>query len=116
MTNKLPEEVIKVHEKTLKLLDGTNEQLMNVQEMLRKSVVRLSIVARRDDVRLDHVLDNIKSSVKNKLIMLRMRRSILRAIVKTLPKMSLLKSDHLLISLVSHLIINLKLTRMLMCQ
>lgn len=65
MTNKLPDEVIKVHEKTLRLLDGTNEQLINVQEMLRKSVVRLSIAARRDDGQLDDVLDNIKSSVKN---------------------------------------------------
>jgi len=66
MTNKLPEEVIKVHEKTLRLLDGTNEQLINVQEMLRKSVVRLSIVARQNDDQLDHVLDNIKSSVTSK--------------------------------------------------
>ncbi len=67
MTNKLPDEVIKVHEKTLRLLDGTNEQLINVKEMLRKSVVRLSIAARRDDDQLDHVLENIKSSVKNKI-------------------------------------------------
>jgi len=67
MTNILPEEVIKVHEKTLRLLDGTNEQLINVQEMLRKSVVRLSIAARRDDDQLDEVLENIKSSVKNKI-------------------------------------------------
>jgi len=64
MTNNLPDEVIKVHEKTLKLLDGTNEQLLNVQEMLRKSVVRLSIAARRDDAQLDELLENIKSSVK----------------------------------------------------
>ena len=67
MTNKIPDEVIKVHEKTLRLLDGTNEQLTNVQEMLRKSVVRLSIAARRDDDQLDEVLENIKSSVKTKI-------------------------------------------------
>jgi len=67
MTNKLPDEVIKVHEKTLRLLDGTNEQLINVQEMLRKSVVRLSIAARREDDQLDEVLENLRSSVKSSI-------------------------------------------------
>ena len=67
MTNKLPEEVIKVHEKTLRLLDGTNERLISVQEMLRKSVVRLSIAALREDDQLDEVLENLKSSVKSNI-------------------------------------------------
>lgn len=65
MTTKLPEEVIKVHEKSLRLLDESKQQLKDVQEILRKSVVRLSIAARRDDDQLDDVLENIKSSVKN---------------------------------------------------
>ena len=64
MTTKLPEEVIKVHENSLLLLDKSNEQLKDVQEMLRKAIVRLSIAARRDDEQLDEVLEKLKSSVK----------------------------------------------------
>lgn len=67
MAKKLREEVIKEHEKSLWLLDKSQKQLKNVEEMLRKAVVRLSITARRDDENLNEVLEQIKSSVKNNI-------------------------------------------------
>ena len=67
MTSKLPEEVVKVHEKSLRLLDEYEVRLDHVSEMLRKAVVRLSIVARREDSQLNQILEHIKSSVKNEL-------------------------------------------------
>ena len=67
MTSKLPEEVVKVHEKSLLLLDKSNQKIKEIQEMLRKAVVRLSIAARGSDEQLDQVLEHIKSSVKNNI-------------------------------------------------
>lgn len=57
MASKLPEEVIKVHEKSLWLLDKSKQQLKDVQEILRKAVVRLSITARRDDQHVNEILE-----------------------------------------------------------
>ena len=65
MSKQLPEEVVKVHEKSLRLLDESQEQLNHYREMMRKAVVRLTIAARSEDSRLNEVLDNIKSAVKN---------------------------------------------------
>ena len=65
MFSKLPDEVVKVHEKSLRLLDESQEQLNHVSEMLRKAVVGLSMAARGDDDRLNRVLDEIKSSVND---------------------------------------------------
>lgn len=67
MAKKLPEEVIQVQEKSLWLLDKSQKQLKDVEEMLRKAVVRLSITARGDDENLNEVLEQIKSSVKNNI-------------------------------------------------
>ena len=65
MFSKLPDEVVKVHEKSLRLLDESQEQLNHVSEMLRKAVVRLSNAARGDDDRRNKVLDDIKSTVND---------------------------------------------------
>ena len=65
MTNQLPEEVIRVHEKSLRLLDESQEQLKLMSETFRKAVVRLTIAARCDDQRLNEILDQIKSVVRN---------------------------------------------------
>lgn len=65
MTNKLPDEVVKVHEKSLRLLDKSQEQLQHVSEVLRKAVVRLTIAARSEDKQLNEILEQIKSSVRN---------------------------------------------------
>lgn len=65
MFSKLPDEVVKVHEKSLRLLDESQEQLKHVSEMLRKAVVSLTMVARGDDENLNQVLEEIKSSVNN---------------------------------------------------
>jgi diguanylate cyclase len=65
MTTQLPDEVIRVHEKSLRLLDESQEQLKQIGEMLRKTVVRLSIAARGEDSQLNGILENIKSTVRN---------------------------------------------------
>ncbi len=65
MNNQLPEEVVKVHEKSLRLLDESQQQLEHFREMLRKAVVRLTIAARGEDEKLNDVLEQIKSAVKN---------------------------------------------------
>lgn len=65
MNNQLPEEVVKVHEKSLRLLDESQQQLEHFREMLRKAVVRLTIAARGEDEKLNVVLQQIKSTVKN---------------------------------------------------
>jgi len=65
MTTRLPDEVIRVHEKSLRLLNDSQEQLKHVSEMLRKAVIRLTIAARCDDDQLNQILDHIKSTVKN---------------------------------------------------
>ncbi|NNJ97318.1 MAG: hypothetical protein HKP12_09175, partial [Gammaproteobacteria bacterium] len=65
MFSKLPDEVVKVHEKSLRLLDESQEQLKHVREMLRKAVVSLTMAARGDDERLNQVLDEINSSVND---------------------------------------------------
>lgn len=65
MTTQLPDEVIRVHEKSLRLLDESQEQLKEIREILRKTVVRLSIAARGEDGQLNGILDNIKSTVRN---------------------------------------------------
>ncbi|MBT8439337.1 MAG: hypothetical protein KJO91_06380, partial [Gammaproteobacteria bacterium] len=65
MTTQLPDEVIRVHEKSLRLLDESQEQLKQIGEMLRKTVVRLSIAARGEDSQLNRILENIKSTVRN---------------------------------------------------
>ena len=65
MNSKLPEEVIKVHEKSLRLLDESETRLKHTSEMLRKAVVRLTIAARSDDDRFNQVLEQVKTCVKN---------------------------------------------------
>ena len=65
MNSKLPEEVIKVHEKSLRLLDESETRLKHTSEMLRKAVVRLTIAARSDDDRFNQVLEQMKTCVKN---------------------------------------------------
>lgn len=67
MMSQLPEEVIRVHEKSLRMLDESQEQLKNISEIFRKAVVRLTIAARGDDERLNSVLEQIKSTVKNEI-------------------------------------------------
>jgi len=64
MTSQLPDEVIRVHEKSLRLLDESQEQLKQIREMLRKTVVRLTIAARGENGQLNDVLEKIKSTVK----------------------------------------------------
>ena len=64
MRNRLSEEVEKVHEKSLRLLDESHEQLGRYSEILRKTATRLAIVARGDDDQLNAVLEQIRSSVK----------------------------------------------------
>ena len=65
MSDQLPEEVVRVHEKSLRMLDESQEELERFREMLRKAVVRLAIAARGEDGRLNGVLDQIRSAVKN---------------------------------------------------
>lgn len=67
MTSKLPEEVVKAHEKSLLLLDRSNQKINEIQEMLRKAVVRLTIAARGSDDQLDQVLEHVRSCVKNNI-------------------------------------------------
>ena len=67
MMSQLPEEVIRVHEKSLRMLDESQEQLKNISEIFRKAVVRLTIAARGDDERLNSVLEQIKSTAKNEI-------------------------------------------------
>ena len=67
MMSQLPEEVIKIHEKSLRLLDESQEQLKNISEIFRKAVVRLTIAARGDDERLNSVLEQIKLTAKNEI-------------------------------------------------
>ena len=64
MRNRLSEEVEKVHEKSLRLLDESHEQLGRYSEILRKTATRLAIAARGDDDQLNAVLEQIRSSVK----------------------------------------------------
>ena len=64
MTNRLSEEVVKVHEKSLRLLDESQEQLSRYREMLRKTASRLAIAARGDDEQLNALLEQIRSSAK----------------------------------------------------
>ena len=65
MANQLPEEVIRVHEKSLRLLDQSQEQLGHFKESLRKAIVRLTIAARSDNDQLNDVLEQIKTSVRD---------------------------------------------------
>lgn len=67
MTSQLPDEVIRVHEKSLRLLDESQEELKQISEMLRKSVVRLTIAARGQNDQLNEILENIKSTVRSEL-------------------------------------------------
>jgi diguanylate cyclase len=83
MFSKLPEEVVKVHEKSLRLLDESQEQVKHVSEMLRKAVVRLSSAARRDDDHLNHVLDEIKSTVTDNIDLDQLGEKLDRLLVET---------------------------------
>ena len=67
MTNQLPDEVVKIHEKSLRLLDESQHQLEHLREMLKKAVERLTNAARCGGDGLDQALEQIQSAVENEI-------------------------------------------------
>ncbi len=65
MTTKLSDDSMSAHEKSLRQLDDTQAQLVDIRELLRKAVTRLAIVARCDNKELNNILDQLKSSVRD---------------------------------------------------
>ena len=56
-------EIKKIYEKSIRLLNDKQARLMDLQQVLKKSVIRLSLTARKDDDRVNNILNDIKSSV-----------------------------------------------------
>lgn len=65
MAHQLPEEVVRIHEKSLRLLDESQVQLKHTRESLRKAVDGLTVAVRGDDRRLDNLIDQIKEAMQS---------------------------------------------------
>ncbi len=56
-------EIKRIYEKSIRLLNDKQARLMGMRQVLKKAVIRLSLVARDDDERINEVLKDIKLSV-----------------------------------------------------
>ncbi len=61
------EEVKKIYEKSVKLLSDSQVKLSEMQQVLKKAVVRLAFVAESNDKEVNDVLTGIKESVSNNI-------------------------------------------------
>jgi len=56
-------EMKKIYEKSVRLLNDKQARLMDLQQVLKKAVIRLSLASRRDNEQVNNVLTEIKTSV-----------------------------------------------------
>ena len=56
-------EIKKIYEKSVRLLNDKQARLIDMQQVLKKAVIRLSLASRNDNEQVDNVLDEIKVSV-----------------------------------------------------
>ncbi|MBL4711489.1 MAG: GGDEF domain-containing protein [Gammaproteobacteria bacterium] len=56
-------EIKKIYEKSIRLLNDKQARLMDMRQVLKKAVIRLSLTARKDDDRVNEILNDIKSCV-----------------------------------------------------
>ena len=58
-------EIKKIYEKSVRLLNDKEARLMDMQQVLKKAVIRLSLASRSDNKQVNNVLTEIKASVED---------------------------------------------------
>ena len=58
-------DVVKIYEKSVRLLNDKQVRLMKMRQVLKKAVIRLSLASRSDNEQVNNVLHEIKLSVNN---------------------------------------------------
>jgi hypothetical protein len=56
-------EIKKIYEKSVRLLNDKQARLIDMQQVLKKAVIRLSLASRSDNEQVNNLLDEIKVSV-----------------------------------------------------